>query len=89
MQGINNVSKVQQGKQRRHRRNSEPEPGSYSCELCGSERYHLVLTAQALNNRVGLILRCGNCNTSQEIHGVGTALSHPTLAANIEHFLKN
>ena len=75
MQGINNVSKVQQGKQRRHRRNSEPEPGSYSCELCGSERYHLVLTAQALNNRVGLILRCGNCNASQEVtEGAGTPL---------------
>ena len=74
MQGINNVSKVQQGKQR-HRRNSEPEPGGYLCELCGSERYHLVLTAQALNNRVGLILRCGNCNASQKItDGGGTAL---------------
>ena len=74
MQGIHNVSKVQQSKQRR-RQNSGPEPGGYSCALCGSERYHLVLIAEALNNRVGLILRCGSCNASQEVtEGVGTAL---------------
>ena len=75
MQGIHNVSKIQQGKQR-HRHNPEPKSGGgYSCALCGSERYHLVLTAEALNNRVGLILRCGNCNASQEVtEGVGTAL---------------
>ncbi len=74
MQGIHNVSKVQQSNQK-HRQNSEPEPGGYSCTFCGSERYHLVLTAEALSNRVGLILRCSNCNASQEVtEGAGTTL---------------
>ena len=73
MQGIHNVSEVQKSKRRRQ--NSGPEPGGYSCALCGSERYYLVLIAEALNNRVGLILRCGSCNASQEVtQGVGTAL---------------
>jgi len=74
MQGTHAVSKIQQGKQR-HRQNLKPEPGGYSCALCGSDRYHLVLTAEALNNRVCLILRCCNCNASQEVtEGVGTPL---------------
>ncbi len=73
MQGIHNVSKVQQSKRRRQ--SSGTEPGGYSCALCGGERYHLVLIAEALNDRVGLILRCGSCNASQEVtEGAGTAL---------------
>ncbi len=65
MQGIHSVSKLQQRKQRRQ--HTGPKPDGYLCTLCGSERYHLVLTAEALNNRVGLKLRCGNCNASQEV----------------------
>lgn len=65
MQGIHSISKFQQRKHRRQ--NTGTEPSGYLCVLCGSERYHLVLTAEALNNRVGLKLRCGNCNASQEV----------------------
>ena len=67
MQGIHNVSKLQEGKQRPFQQ-SPGRQGGYSCALCGSERYRLVLTAEALNDRVGLILRCGNCNASQEVN---------------------
>ena len=66
MQDIRNVSKNRQGKQK-DRQNSGREPESYLCEVCGGERYHLVLTAEALNNRVGLKLRCGTCNASQDV----------------------
>jgi hypothetical protein len=65
MQSIPNVSKIQRGKQR-HGLNSDGQPG-YSCEVCGGERYHLVLTAEALNNRVNLKIRCGTCNASQDV----------------------
>lgn len=71
---IHNTPKIRQGKQM-HPKNLERQPWGYSCALCGGERYHLVLIAEALNNRVGLIRRCGNCNASEEvIEGVGTAL---------------
>jgi hypothetical protein len=66
MQGIPNVSQNQHGKQR-HRHNSDGQPEGYSCEVCGGERYHLVLTAEALNNRIGLKIRCGTCNASQDV----------------------
>jgi hypothetical protein len=65
MQGIPSVSKIQRGKHR-HGQNSDGQPG-YSCEVCGGERYHLVLTAEALNNRVNLKIRCGTCNASQDV----------------------
>jgi hypothetical protein len=65
MQGIPNILKLQQGKQR-HGQNLDGQPG-YSCEVCGGERYHLVLTAEALNNRIGLKIRCGTCNASQHV----------------------
>lgn len=67
MQGIHNVSKIQQNKPR-PLRESLSKQVRYSCALCGSERYRLVLTAEALNDRVGLILRCGNCNASVEVN---------------------
>jgi ribosomal protein L44E len=67
MQGIHNVSKIQQNKQRPPQE-SLGKQVRYLCALCGSERYRLVLTAEALNDRVGLILRCGNCNASQEVN---------------------
>ncbi len=66
MQGIHNVSKNLQGKHR-HRQNSDGEAKAYSCAVCGGKRYHLVLTAEALNNRVGLKLRCGTCNASHDV----------------------
>jgi hypothetical protein len=70
MQVIHNVQKIRQGKQMHL---SKRQPRSYSCALCGGERYHLVLIAEALNDRVGLIRRCGNCNASQEVtEEVGT-----------------
>ena len=65
MQDIPNVLKIQQGKQR-HGQNVDGQPG-YSCEVCGGERYHLVLTAEALNNRIGLKIRCGTCTASQNV----------------------
>ena len=65
MQDIRNVSKNRQGKQK-DRQNSGREPESYLCAVCGGERYHLVLTAEALKNRVGLKLRCGTCHASQD-----------------------
>ena len=43
------------------------EVGNYSCKVCGGERYHLVLTAKALKNSVGLKIRCGNCNAAQDV----------------------
>jgi predicted SprT family Zn-dependent metalloprotease len=67
MQGIHNVSRIQQNTQRPPQE-SLGKQVRYSCALCGSERYRLVLTAEALNDRVGLIFRCGNCNASQEVN---------------------
>lgn len=66
MHEIHNVSKIRQNKQRPPQE-SLGKRVRYSCAICGSERYRLVLTAEALNDRVGLILRCGNCNASQEV----------------------
>lgn len=66
MQAIHNVSKDRLGKQT-GRQNSSRKPEGYLCAVCGGERYHLVLTAEALNNRVGLKLRCGTCNASQDV----------------------
>ena len=66
MQEIHNISKIRSSK-KRHLQNSESEPDGYTCELCGGERYHLVLVAEALNNRVGLIRRCSICNASSKV----------------------
>jgi hypothetical protein len=66
MQGIHNVLKVSRSRQR-HPQQLPGKQGAYSCSHCGSQRYRLVLTAEALNDRVGIILRCGNCNASQEV----------------------
>lgn len=66
MQGIPNVSKNPRGHQRHHQNPDEQSKG-YSCAVCGGERYHLVLTAEALNNRVNLKIRCGTCNVSQDV----------------------
>lgn len=66
MQDIRNVSKDRHGKQK-DLQNSAREPEGYLCAVCGGERYHLVLTAEALNNRVGLKVRCGTCNVSQDV----------------------
>lgn len=66
MQEIHNVSKDRQGTQK-VRHDSGREPECYLCAVCGGERYHLVLTAEALNNRVGLKIRCGTCNASQDV----------------------
>jgi len=72
MQVIHNVPKIRQGKQMHP---GKRQPRSYSCALCGSERFHLVLIAEALNDRVGLIRRCCDCNASQEVtEEVGTPL---------------
>lgn len=66
MQELHNISKIRLSKNR-HLQNSESDPDGYTCELCGGERYHLVLVAEALNNRVGLIRRCSICNASSKV----------------------
>ncbi len=66
MQGIHHVSKIRLSK-KRHRQNLASEPVGYTCALCGGERYHLVLVAEALNNHVGLIRRCSICNASSKV----------------------
>lgn len=66
MQDIHHVSKNRQGKQK-DRQNSGREPERYLCAVCGGERYHLVLTAEALKTRVGLKLRCSTCHASQNV----------------------
>ena len=68
---IHYASKVRQDKQMHP---AKRQPRDYSCALCGGERYHLVLIAEALNDRVGLVRRCGNCNASQEVTGEVGAL---------------
>ena len=66
MQETHNISKVRLSK-KRHLQNLESEADGYTCALCGGERYHLVLVAEALNNRVGLIRRCSICNASSKV----------------------
>jgi len=66
MHNTHNALKDRQGKPM-DRQNSDREPNGYLCTVCGGERYHLVLTAEALNNRVGLKIRCGTCNASQDV----------------------
>ena len=66
MQSLHNVSKDLQAPQKSRQR-WDREPKGYSCAVCGGERYHLVLTAEALNDRVGLKIRCGACNASQDV----------------------
>lgn len=73
-----NVSKDRQGK-RKDRPNSGRDPNGYLCVVCGGERYHLVLTAEALNNRVGLKIRCGTCNASQDMIDSAQAPRHGVL----------
>ncbi len=60
------VSSVHQGTPTRGRY-AELVPDPYLCALCGGERYHLVITAEALSSHVGLMRRCSNCNASQKI----------------------
>jgi hypothetical protein len=62
MRGIHDVLKNRQGNQ-----NSDGKSKVYSCAVCGGKRYHLVLTAEALNTHVGLTLRCSTCHASQNV----------------------
>ena len=66
MQEIHNISKIRRST-KRHLKNLESEPDGYTCTLCGGERYHLVLVAEALNNRVSLIRRCSICKASSKV----------------------
>jgi hypothetical protein len=66
MQRLHNVSMDRQPTPRPRQRLAR-KPEGYSCAVCGGERYHLVLTAEALNDRVGLKIRCGTCNASQDV----------------------
>lgn len=66
MQRLHNVSKERQDTPRSRQR-WDREPEGYSCPVCGGESYHLVLTAEALNDRVRLKIRCGACNASQDV----------------------
>ncbi|MFO0775324.1 MAG: hypothetical protein U0172_11740 [Nitrospiraceae bacterium] len=42
----------------------------FSCTHCGSERYSLVLHAEALTNRGGLRLMCSGCEVSFPLSGL-------------------
>lgn len=43
------------------------KPNRYLCTVCGGEQYHIVLVAKALDEDVGLVIRCENCKASQEM----------------------
>lgn len=49
--------------------NAKNQAGDFACPVCGSDRYYLILHAEARSNRSGLTVRCGNCNASKELFG--------------------